>query len=144
VQKLDQGSGAAPPRKPEQIVPLFGAFGFALATLLALQPRSAFADDAAPPTLAGTWSASAMTEAWSTQSWGDACGPKPLASGAPAGTVTVTDQGSELSFSGAGRSASTASCWDPTPGLQRTNHSKGKRGWSSTCASPAGDPRRAL
>ncbi|NUP09465.1 MAG: hypothetical protein HOW73_25710 [Polyangiaceae bacterium] len=96
------------------------------------------------PTLAGTWSATAMTEAWSTKEWGDACGPKPTSGGgAPAGTVTVADQGSELSFSGAGRAFSTASCWEPTPGLKRSSHAGGKRGWSSTCVSPPGDPRRA-
>lgn len=85
-----------------------------------------------------------MTETWSTSEWGDACGPKPSSGGgAPAGTVTVTDQGSELAFSGAGRSFSTAGCWEPTPGLKRTSHSGGKRGWTSTCASAPGDPRRA-
>lgn len=85
-----------------------------------------------------------MRESWSTTDWGEACGPKPAASGgAGGGTVTVTEQGSELSFSGGGRSFSTSQCWDPLPGLRPTSHSGGKRGWSTSCSSPAGDSRRA-
>lgn len=106
-------------------------------------PDQARADDAtaAPKTLAGTWSATPLSESWSTTSWGDACGPKPAGGGAPGGTVQVAQQGSELTFSGAGRPFSTAQCWDPTPGLVRTSHSAGSRGWSTRCASPKGDPR---
>jgi hypothetical protein len=110
-------------------------------------PILGFAGDAVAqdkPTLSGTWSASALKEAWSTTDWGEACGPKPTSSGgAPGGTVTVTQQGSELSFSGAGRAFSTGECWERMPGLKRTAHSGGTRGWSNKCASPAGDPRRA-
>lgn len=85
-----------------------------------------------------------MSERWSTTDWGDACGPKPTAGGgAPGGTVTVTEQGSELSFSGAGRSFSTTQCWEALPGLKRVSHAGGKRGWTSTCKSAAGDPRVA-
>ena len=84
-----------------------------------------------------------MSESWNTSEWGDACGPKPKGGGAGGGTVTVTETGSELLFQGAGMAFSTASCFDPMPGLKRTSHSGGKRGWSSTCASPAGDSRRA-
>lgn len=85
-----------------------------------------------------------MRESWSTTEWGEACGPKPAsAGGSGGGTVTVTEQGSELSFSGGGRSFSTSQCWDPLPGLRPTSHSGGKRGWSTNCSSPAGDSRRA-
>lgn len=151
VQNLDQGSEDMGVRKRASARASIARNRLFFTVLLALSagvsdgaiPGEAAAQDASQPTLAGTWSASAMTEAWSTKDWGDACGPKPTASGAPAGSVTVTDQGSELAFSGAGRSFSTASCWEPTPGLKRTSHSGGKRGWSSTCASPPGDPRRA-
>lgn len=111
--------------------------------LALLAPTSVRADDTAKPTLAGSWGASAMKEQWSTSEWGDACGPKPAAGGgAGAGTVTVTETGSELAFSGAGRSFTTAQCWETMPGLVRTSHSSGKRGWASTCASPPGDPRQ--
>jgi hypothetical protein len=107
-----------------------------------LAPRPADAQD--KPTLAGTWSASALKETWSTSNWGEDCGPKPTSSGgAPGGTVTVTPQGGDLAFAGAGRAFSTAECWERLPGLKRTAHSGGARGWSNKCASPAGDPRRA-
>ena len=59
----------------------------ALAVLtLALCPQLAWAQD--QPTLSGTWSATAMSEKWSTAEWGDACGPKPSGGGgAPANGV---------------------------------------------------------
>lgn len=83
-----------------------------------------------------------MSESWSTSQWGDDCGPKPKGTGAPGGTVTVTETGSELLFQGAGASFSTANCFDPMPGLVRSSHSGGKRGWTTTCTSAPGDPRR--
>lgn len=83
-----------------------------------------------------------MSETWSTTEWGPACGAKPSPSGGgSAGTVTIVQQGSELAFSGAGRSFSTASCWEPNPSLKRSSHSGGTRGWTTTCASAPGDPR---
>lgn len=113
--------------------------------LVVALPLRAQADDATdgPKTLAGAWSATSLSETWTTESWGEACGPKPGGQGAPGGTVQVGQQGSELTFSGAGRPFSTAQCWDPTPGLVRTSHSAGARGWSTRCASPKGDPRVA-
>jgi hypothetical protein len=111
--------------------------------LVVVAPLRARADDATdgPKTLAGTWSATSLSETWTTESWGEACGPKPGGQGAPGGTVQVGQSGSELTFSGAGRPFSTAQCWDASPGLVRTSHSAGARGWSTRCASPKGDPR---
>lgn len=83
-----------------------------------------------------------MSESWSTSQWSEDCGPKPKGAGAPGGTVTVTETGSELLFQGAGASFSTANCFDPMPGLVRSSHAGGKRGWTTTCTSAAGDPRR--
>ncbi|NUO52211.1 MAG: hypothetical protein HOV80_25440 [Polyangiaceae bacterium] len=121
---------------------LVAAPSAALVWAALLAPRPADAQD--KPTLAGTWSASALKETWSTKEWGEDCGPKPTSSGgAPGGTVTVTPQGGDLAFAGAGRGFSTAECWERLPGLKRTAHSGGARGWSNKCASPAGDPRRA-
>ncbi len=118
------------------------SLGTAVAACVVSVAVSAAAQD--KPTLAGTWSASALKETWTTSEWGEACGPKPTSSGgAPGGTVTVSQQGGDLAFSGAGRSFSTAQCWEQLPGLKRTAHSSGARGWSNKCASPAGDPRRA-
>lgn len=95
------------------------------------------------PTLSGTWSATALTERWSTSEWGDACGPKPSPQGAPGGSVQVAEQGGELSISGAGRAYVTNQCWEQMPGLSRASHSASSRGWSTRCATPANDPRRA-
>jgi predicted nucleic acid-binding Zn ribbon protein len=101
------------------------------------------ADD--KPTLSGTWSASSMTESWSTKDWGEACGPKPTSGGgAPGGTVTVSEQGGELAFAGAGRPFTTAQCWEQLPGMTRTSHSASARGWSTRCGSAPGDPRSAV
>ncbi len=86
-----------------------------------------------------------MTESWSTKDWGEACGPKPTSGGgAPGGTVSVSEQGGELAFSGAGRSFTTAQCWEQLPGMTRTSHSASARGWSTRCGSAPGDPRSAI
>jgi hypothetical protein len=95
------------------------------------------------PTLSGTWSASALSERWAIRDWGEACGPKPQPQGAAGGSVQIRQQGGELSISGAGRSWTTAQCWEQMPGLARTGHSGGQRGWSTRCSTAANDPRRA-
>ncbi|MFO0551558.1 MAG: hypothetical protein U0271_24435 [Polyangiaceae bacterium] len=85
-----------------------------------------------------------MSERWSTTDWGDACGPKPTPSGgAPGGSVSVAEAGGELAFSGAGRSFTTAQCWEQGSGITRTSHSASKRGWSNRCSSAPNDPRKA-
>ena len=94
-------------------------------------------------TLAGTWRASAMVERFTVNEWGPKCGPQPGGGGAPGGTVTISESGSELSISGAGRTYSTANCWEQTPGIMRVSHTASPRGWSSRCTTPQGDPRRA-
>ncbi len=93
--------------------------------------------------LEGSWSASGMSESWSTSEWGPACGPKPAGRGAGGGSVTVRAQGAELVMQGAGRTYSTSECWEQLPGLARVSHSASKRAWSTRCTTPAGDPRRA-
>lgn len=136
-------SHAAPSigRSSTQIV--FFALAFLIFGLLWAVP--ARADDAidAPKTLSGTWSASSLVESWSTESWGEACGPRPVGQGAPSGSVQISQQGSELAFSGAGRPFSTTQCWDATPGIVRKSHSGGARGWSTRCGSAPGDSRVA-
>jgi hypothetical protein len=98
---------------------------------------------AADAPLDGQWSATAMTVNWNIGEWGAACGPKPSGTGAPAGTVTVAEQGAELSMSGAGRTFTTRECWEQFPGLTVTSHSAGSRSWRNTCRTPATDPRQA-
>jgi hypothetical protein len=107
--------------------------------------RPASADDEPRLTLAGTWSATGLGESWSTGEWGEACGPKPAAQGAPGGTVQIQEVGSELSILGAGRAFSTAECWEQMPGLARTSHSAsgGGRFWRTRCATGANDSRQA-
>jgi len=84
-----------------------------------------------------------MRADWIIGEWGKACGPAPSGGGAPGGSVTITSSGNELRMSGAGRDYSTAECWEQFPGLSRTSHSGGLRGWRSTCKTKAGDPRQA-
>ncbi len=150
-RNTDQGSGGSAPVNRVESSSFVVVLADRLRTLyvcalvgliLALCPGKGLAQD--QPTLSGTWSATSMSEKWSTSEWGDACGPKPTGSGAPGGTVTITQAGGELNISGAGRSFSTTQCWEQMPGLKRTSHSGGQRGWSSTCTSAPGDPRRAI
>ncbi|MDC0683848.1 hypothetical protein [Sorangium atrum] len=107
-------------------------------------PRAGAAQDL--PTLSGSWTASALTEQWSVAAWGQACGPRPRPQGAPGGAVQIQQHGSELSISGAGRSWSTAECWEQMPGLARSKHSASgnARSWQTRCTTPASDPRRAV
>lgn len=93
--------------------------------------------------LGGQWSATAMTSTWKIGDWGPACGPQPSGGGAPAGTVTVVDQGGELVLTGAGRTFSTRECWEQFPGLTRTSHSAGGGTWRNTCRTGTSDPRQA-
>lgn len=95
------------------------------------------------PTLSGRWSATAMRVAWNIGDWGEACGPRPGGGGAPGGTATIVQSGGELTITGAGRTYSTAECWEQFPGLDRRSHSGGQRGWKSTCKTAANDPRQA-
>jgi predicted nucleic acid-binding Zn ribbon protein len=111
-----------------------------MAVLVSLAGRLASADQ---PTLSGQWSASAMRTSWAMGEWSAVCGPKPGASGAPSGTVTIVQQGGELRFIGAGRSYSTAQCWEQRPGLARVSHTGGTRGWRTVCKTPSSDPRQA-
>jgi hypothetical protein len=98
---------------------------------------------AEPPTLAGQWSATALTPNWVIGDWGSACGPKPSGGGAPAGTVTIKQNGAELIFSGAGRTYSTTECWEQYPGLSRVSHTASARAYKNVCKTPATDPRQA-
>jgi len=141
----DSGTSPGPSRAAPWLGRSWGRIVFPAFAFLVASAGSAQADDAidAPKTLAGTWNASSLVETWATESWGEACGPKPVGQGAPSGSVQVGQQGSELTFSGAGRPFSTTQCWDATPGIVRKSHSGGSRGWSTRCGSAPGDPRVA-
>jgi RNA polymerase subunit RPABC4/transcription elongation factor Spt4 len=57
--------------------------------------------------------------------------------------VTIVQNGNELGFSGAGRSYTTAECWEQYPGMQRISHSAAARNFQNVCKTGAGDPRQA-
>ncbi|WP_437607976.1 hypothetical protein WMF20_45030 [Sorangium sp. So ce834] len=128
--------------------PLLASPALLLASLASLAslavPRTSAAQG--QPTLSGAWTASALSEQWSIDAWGEACGPRPRPQGAPGGAVQVQQHGSELSISGAGRSWSTAECWEQMPGLARSKHSASgdARSWQTRCTTPPNDPRRAV
>lgn len=126
-QRLCLTPGAAP----------FASLGL-LVILLASRPARA-----ETPTLAGSWAASPLVVNWQLGDWGKACGPAPSGGGEPGGQVTVSQNGSELTFVGLGRSYSTAECWERHPGIQRISHSASSRSFQSVCRTPAGDPRQA-
>lgn len=121
---------------------LRAAVVFAIASLAALLVAAPARADGLP-TLSGRWSATAMRVAWNVGDWGAACGPRPGGGGAPGGTATIAQSGGELTISGAGRTYSTAECWEQFPGLNRTSHSGGQRGWRNVCKTAANDPRQA-
>ncbi|HMA97370.1 MAG TPA: hypothetical protein VKP30_32010, partial [Polyangiaceae bacterium] len=93
-------------------------------------------------TLAGRWSASTLRTNYTTDSWGPACGPRPMGESTPGGIVTISLVGSELNIMGLGRNFSTATCWEGVPGQRVTSHGASKRAWRTTCQSAAGDSRR--
>jgi hypothetical protein len=95
------------------------------------------------PTLAGTWSATPITERWNIGDWGEACGPKPSESTVPGGQVTIREEGAELAMAGAGHPFRTKECWEQLPGLTPNSHSVASRMWRTRCASGPGDPRQA-
>ena len=97
----------------------------------------------APPTLAGSWTASPLVVSWQIGDWGKVCGPQPSGGGVAGGAVTITQNGSELTFAGAGRGFSTAECWEQHPGLARISHSASARNFQNVCKTAAGDPRQA-
>src|SRR5258705_2531339 len=95
------------------------------------------------PTLAGTWSASPLTVNWQLGDWGKACGPAPSGGGEGGGSVTISQNGSELSIPGADRTYTTGECWERYPGMQRISHSASGRNFQNVCKTNAGDPRQA-
>ncbi len=69
--------------------------------------------------------------------------PAPSGGGEAGGSVTIAQNGSELTIVGAGRSYSTGECWERYPGMQRISHSASARSFQNVCKTSAGDPRQA-
>jgi hypothetical protein len=84
-----------------------------------------------------------LVATWQIGDWGEKCGPKPGGGGVAGGPVTIAQNASELTFTGAGRSFSTAECWEQHPGLSRISHSASARNFQNVCKTAAGDPRQA-
>jgi Rieske Fe-S protein len=94
----------------------------------------------------GQWKQSALKEDYTVQQWLPGCGPAPMSHSSGGGeTITITQEGDELSFVGGGRVYKSNQCYDDMPTLARESHSRDPSGkiWRTHCATPAGDPRRA-
>ena len=93
----------------------------------------------------GQWKQSPLKEDYTVQQWLPGCGPAPVSHSAGGGeTISITQEGDELSLAGGGRTFKTNQCYDDMPGLARESHSRDPSGkiWRTHCATPAGDPRR--
>jgi hypothetical protein len=111
--------------------------------LLCVATFAAIGAQAAPPTLAGQWSATAMRITWTIGDWGSACGPRPSEKAPGGGVAMVSEKGGELLFRESGRAYTTAQCWEQYPGLSVVSHGGGSRGWRTVCKTAANDSRQA-
>ncbi len=114
---------------------------FALFTVLLTWTTSANAD------FDGQWKQSPLREQYTVQQWLPGCGPPPVSMSTGGGeTITVREEGDELSFIGGGRVFKTNQCYDPMPTLARDAHSRDPSGrsWQTRCTTPPSDPRYAL
>jgi hypothetical protein len=116
------------------------ALATAIALVFALSSAWARAD---VPTLAGTWTASPLSVSWQLGDWGKACGPAPGGGGEAGGSVSIAQNGSELTIVGVGRTYTTGECWERYPGIQRISHSASARNFQNVCKTAAADPRQA-
>jgi hypothetical protein len=120
------------------------AKGWAILFVLALGALVPLARDAAaePATLVGRWQAGPLVVRWRVIEWGAACGPQPSGGGDNGGMVVVTQNGSDLTFTGLSRTFSTAACLDQSKGIGVVAHSASARAWTTTCKTAATDPRQ--
>ena len=114
-----------------------------LALVLVTAPTLASADG-----FGGKWKQSAMRVDYKVQTWPvDVCGPPPASESIGGGeSITVTEEGDELTFVGGGRTYNSRQCYDnEVPSLARESHSHdpAARTWRTRCTTPASDPRRA-
>jgi hypothetical protein len=97
------------------------------------------------PSLDGTWRQGPLKEEYTVQKWLSACGPAPVSGSNGGGeTVTIRQEGDELSFVGGGRVFHSNQCYDQMPTLVRETHTRDPSGktWRTRCITPPSDPRR--
>ena len=97
--------------------------------------------------LDGKWRQGPLREDYTVQQWLPGCGPPPVTGSTGGGeSVTVNEEGDELSILGGGRTFRTNQCYDPLPTLVRDSHSRdgGGKSWRTRCSTPPSDPRRAV
>jgi hypothetical protein len=95
--------------------------------------------------LDGTWKQGPLKEEYTVQKWLSECGPAPVSASSGGGeTVTIRQEGDELSFVGGGRVFHTNQCYDQMPTLVRETHTRDPSGktWRTRCVTPPADPRR--
>jgi|HubBroStandDraft_2_1064218.scaffolds.fasta_scaffold77596_1 hypothetical protein len=94
--------------------------------------------------LDGAWTMSPLTETFTVQKWGKACGAQP-SSGAsiPGGVVTLRSDGSEIVIEAGRRTLRTDQCVDPLSTLTRAAHTSDGKTWRTRCETAPGDSRRA-
>ncbi len=90
---------------------------------------------------AGTWTATELRITNNITSWGTDCGRRPPTSYTePGGSVTISQSGDHLTFSGAVRGATTR-CWSDRPNLRRTSsrYEQEAKRWTVSCRTPPDD-----
>lgn len=95
----------------------------------------------------GRWRQTALREDFTVQQWLNGCGPAPQSGSQGGGEiVALRMEGDELAFVGGGRVYRTNQCYDPMPTLLRERHSRDGSGkaWTTRCATPPNDPRKAI
>jgi hypothetical protein len=117
----------------------------ALAVLLASLAVGSGGALAETSRLDGAWTLSPVTEKFTLQKWGGACGPTPSSGTANAGgPATVRSDGAELVIASGQRTLRTDECVDTMRTLKRESHTANSPTWRTRCATPPGDARHAV
>ncbi len=94
--------------------------------------------------LDGAWTMSPLTETFTVQKWGKACGAQPSSGAAiPGGLVMLRSDGGEIVIDAGRRTLRTDQCVDPLPTLTRAAHTSDGKTWRTRCVTAPGDSRKA-
>jgi hypothetical protein len=124
--------------------PLFGWLQvrvcFAVLGAILACPQSARGQGQA---LDGAWTMTPMTETFTIQKWGKACGTPPVSgTSLPGGVVQVRSEGGELAIDLGRRTLRTDQCVDPLPTLNKAGHTTDGKTWRTRCVTTPGDSRQ--